>query len=224
MTQENTFLSEVSFSSHFSRFKVTTCRIENCLRLASPGGSIRKDTALSTVRPHSKVHIDVDARQYLAVCRGHCENMCCYYLGGPHLTCWCWAAPGSVTGQLGPALQRLLGCHGWRSCGRTVERRWSPHRSPPHPSSLTHLTIAGPGTHSSAHFPQVHTGTHGHKWTQSPHFLLRKITETLRICATCPRQLHTHGCIRGLCWREESDTCTHSIHPSLLLSYDLIPD
>lgn len=67
-----------------------------------------------------------------------------------HLTCWCWAEPDSATGRRRPALQGLLACHGWRSCGRNVERQWSPHRSPPHPSSLTHLTIAGP-EHSQRH-------------------------------------------------------------------------
>lgn len=70
--------------------------------------------------------------------------------GVSHLTCWCWAVPDPAIGQRPPALQGLLGFHGWRSCGQTVVRRWSPHRSPPHPSSLTRLTIAGPARHMTA--------------------------------------------------------------------------
>lgn len=81
-----------------------------------------------------------------------------------HLTGWRWGVPGPLTAQRVPALQPLLGFHGWRSCGQTVEKRWSPHRSPPHPSSRTHLTIAGSGTRSGTHLPQE---THSHTLTHA---------------------------------------------------------
>lgn len=120
-----------------------------------------------------------------------------------HVTCWGWAVPDSVIGQWVPALQGLLGFHGWRSCGQTVERQWSPHRSPPHPSSLTHLTIAGPGTHSSTHLPHEHR--HIHKLTCTTFY--RQMTEMKRICAVYPKQFHMMDHQYMLTWRKwHSDT------------------
>ena len=109
-----------------------------------------------------------------------CQYLCITIMTSDvsHLTCWCWAAPDSATGQRVPALQRPLGGHVWRSCGRTVERRWSPHRSPPHPSLLTHLTIAGPGTHGNTHFTRS-KGAHTISFV--------KMTETQRFRAVCPK-------------------------------------
>lgn len=140
-----------------------------------------------------------------------------------HLTCWCWAVPDSVTGQWVPALQGLLGFHGWRSSGQTVQRRWSPHRSPPHPSSLTHLTIAGPGIHST-HLPHKHR--QAHKWTCTKFQANNWNAEHL--CSLSEAASH-NGCICSLCWHKESDTVTptHSFNtspPPPPLFYDLIPD
>ncbi len=135
-----------------------------------------------------------------------------------HLTCWCWAVPDSVTAQRVPALHVPLGYHGWRSCGRTVERRWSPHRSPPHPSSLTHLTIAGPGTHAYAY--HKHRGT----WTHTNEHVLHLLEKWLKSCAVCPKQLCTMDASAVYVDKKKvTQPCTRSIHPSLLLSYSLIP-
>lgn len=134
-----------------------------------------------------------------------------------HLTCWCWAVPDPAIGQRPLGLRGLLGFHGWRSCGQTVVRRWSPHRSPPHPSSLTHLTIAGPARPTTAALRRTL------EWPCAT-FYFRQWLKTKRV----PRRAaHTHLSARWLVckpvvtWRKwHSDT-----HGSALLyPDDLIPD